>query len=308
MFPTKVVLATDGSDEAARAARMAVRLSNELDCELHVVHVGAAPGAYAAAESEILDVEFYETIRERAGADAGRKLEEQVEKIKEAGGELAGVYVRVGRPDAEIVLLAEELGAGLVVVGSRGLGGIKRALMGSVSGSVVRHAHCSVLVVRGPDEGVELPRRILLAFDGSGEARSAARAAVEIARAAGSELHVLYAMQPERYIPYAGPEVWEGWKANLERAERHARSWVEEQARRMGSEGAKVVEAHLTFGDADEQIVKLGEELGADLIVVGSRGRGGIKRALLGSVSDSVVRHAPGSVMVVRRQERIRER
>jgi nucleotide-binding universal stress UspA family protein len=58
----------------------------------------------------------------------------------------------MGKAAAEIVELAEELGAGLVVVGSRGLGGIRRALMGSVSDSVVRHAHCPVLVVRREEE------------------------------------------------------------------------------------------------------------------------------------------------------------
>jgi nucleotide-binding universal stress UspA family protein len=58
----------------------------------------------------------------------------------------------MGKAAAEIVDLAEELGAGLVVVGSRGLGGIRRALMGSVSDSVVRHAHCPVLVVRREEE------------------------------------------------------------------------------------------------------------------------------------------------------------
>ncbi|HSK84466.1 MAG TPA: universal stress protein, partial [Rubrobacter sp.] len=62
--------------------------------------------------------------------------------------QIAGTYARVGFPDAEIVGLAGKLGAGLIVLGSRGLGPLKRALMGSVSDSVVRHAHCPVLVVR----------------------------------------------------------------------------------------------------------------------------------------------------------------
>ena len=68
---------------------------------------------------------------------------------------VAGAHVAVGRPDAEIVRVAEEIGAGLVIVGSRGLGPIGRAVMGGVSDSVVRHAHCPVLVVRSPgrDEG-----------------------------------------------------------------------------------------------------------------------------------------------------------
>jgi len=71
-----------------------------------------------------------------------------VRQIKADGGTVTRAYLRLGRPDVEIVTLAEELGAGLIVVGSRGLGGIRRALMGSVSYSVVRHAYCPVLVVR----------------------------------------------------------------------------------------------------------------------------------------------------------------
>jgi len=82
-------------------------------------------------------------------------LEEQVERIEAEGGKVAQAHLRLGRPAegiitiAEgIVAVAEEIGAGSIVIGSRGLGGIRRALMGSVSDSVVRHAHCPVLVVR----------------------------------------------------------------------------------------------------------------------------------------------------------------
>jgi nucleotide-binding universal stress UspA family protein len=84
--------------------------------------------------------------------------------------------------------------------------------MGSVSSSVVRHAHCSVLVVRESDGGGggELPRKILLAVDGSEGGDAAARAAVEIADAADSELHVLYVLQLERYMPYPGPRLGSG--------------------------------------------------------------------------------------------------
>jgi nucleotide-binding universal stress UspA family protein len=72
-----------------------------------------------------------------------------VRKVEEAGGTVAGAHLRTEeRRDQAIVHLADELGAGLIVMGSRGLGGIRRALMGSVSDSVVRHAHCPVMVVR----------------------------------------------------------------------------------------------------------------------------------------------------------------
>ena len=68
--------------------------------------------------------------------------------MKSSGIEVAEAHLRRGRADEEVIVLAEELGADLIVMGSRGLGGVKRALMGSVSDSVVRHAHCPVLVVR----------------------------------------------------------------------------------------------------------------------------------------------------------------
>jgi len=71
-----------------------------------------------------------------------------VRQIEAVGGTVWQAHLRMGRPDAEIIALAEEIEAGLLVMGSRGLGGIRRALMGSISGSVVRHTHCPVLVVR----------------------------------------------------------------------------------------------------------------------------------------------------------------
>jgi nucleotide-binding universal stress UspA family protein len=64
------------------------------------------------------------------------------------GGTVKETHLKTGRPDAEIVKLAEEIEAGLIAIGSRGQGGVRRALMGSVSDSVVRHAHCPVLVAR----------------------------------------------------------------------------------------------------------------------------------------------------------------
>jgi nucleotide-binding universal stress UspA family protein len=227
-----------------------------------------------------------------------------VDHVRKAGGTVTESYLRVGDAAKEIVELAEELEVGLVVLGSRGLGGIRRALIGSVSTSVLRHAHCSVLIARGYDDPEEergyLPWKILVAMDGSEEASAAARVAAEIAKAAGSEVHLVYAMQEERYRPHLGPEMWEGWEEGFEQAKRSARSWVEDQAERMRGEGASVVESHLLLGRPDAAIVWLAQEISAGLIVLGSRGLGGMSRALIGSVSDSVVRHAHCPVLVVR--------
>jgi nucleotide-binding universal stress UspA family protein len=150
IFPAKILLATDGSEDAQLALSTAVDLANSTDSELHVVTV--APGipdpVYQIHEAS-LRYETYEEALQEVRAEAQKVLDEQMEKIREAGGTVAQAHLRMGeRRDRAIVQLADEIDAGLIVMGSRGLGGIRRALMGSVSDSVVRHAHCPVLVVR----------------------------------------------------------------------------------------------------------------------------------------------------------------
>jgi len=298
LFPTKILLATEGSEDAKLAAKTAIDLSTKLGSELHVIYV-APDHHYVHAYYDLRHKEEEEQFRR----EDRRALDEYVDHVREAGGTITEAHLRVGDAAKEIVELAEELNVGLVVVGSRGHGPIRRALLGSVSTRVVGHAHCSVLIVRsygGAQEPGNLPGKLLVAIDGSKEASAAARVATEIAKTTSSELHVVYALQEERYRPHLGPEMWEGWEAGFEQAKRHARSWVEEQAERMRGEGAKTAEAHLMLGRPDAATVLLADELGAGLVVVGSRGLGGIRRVLIGSVSDSVVRHAPCPVMVVR--------
>jgi nucleotide-binding universal stress UspA family protein len=182
-------------------------------------------------------------------------------------------------------------------MGSRGLGGIRRALMGSVSDAVVRHAHCPVLVVRdGERQRNVLPGTILLAVDGSEEASAAARTAVELADRTDSELHVVHIGE---VTPLYHPERL-GYLARYEALQEDARRLLEEQVDELKSAGGTVWRAHLRMGRPDEEIVVLGEEIGAGLIATGSRGLGGMRRALMGSASDSIVKHAYCPVLVVR--------
>jgi nucleotide-binding universal stress UspA family protein len=147
-FPTKILLATDASKDAVKAAQLASDIANVSGSELHVLHIGnmkdfhIAPGAEQTFSSRSGD---YGEIREKAE----KTLEDAVRQVEEAGGTVAQSQVRLGDPDDEILRFCEEQGDfGLIVMGSRGLGPIKRRLMGSVSESVVRHAHCPVLVAR----------------------------------------------------------------------------------------------------------------------------------------------------------------
>jgi nucleotide-binding universal stress UspA family protein len=154
IFPTKILLATDGSEEAALAAQTVADLANKTNSELHIIHVRPRitphyPGYYMGPG---VVEDAGERERKHLDLEAQRLLETQVEQVRAAGGSRAQTHLRMGRPDTEIVSVAEEIGAGLIVMGSRGLGGMKRALMGSVSDAVVRHAHCPIMVVRSEQE------------------------------------------------------------------------------------------------------------------------------------------------------------
>jgi nucleotide-binding universal stress UspA family protein len=145
IFPTKILLATDGSEDAELARTTAVDMATSTDSELHVVTVAPGYPSYDVRVPEIV-----EQLRKQAE----KILDEQVEKIERDGGKVAQKHLRIAERHRaqQIVRVAEEIGAGLIVMGSRGLGGVRRALMGSVSDSVVRHAHCPVLVVRHEKE------------------------------------------------------------------------------------------------------------------------------------------------------------
>jgi nucleotide-binding universal stress UspA family protein len=141
IFPTTILLATDGSREAELARTTAIDLSNSTNSELHMVTVAPGYPSYDVSNPYVVD-----RLREQA-EDI---LNVQAAKIEQEGGKVTEKHLRIAERyrAQQIVQVAEDIGAGLIVMGSRGLGGVRRALMGSVSDSVVRHAHCPVLVVR----------------------------------------------------------------------------------------------------------------------------------------------------------------
>ena len=149
IFPTTILVATDGSEEAALALTTAADLAKSTNSELHVAYVFPTavqrpfPNPVLARPAAEMEHEL-----EEAMGQAQSFLDRELEQVKAEGVTVADSHLVRGRPDREIVHLSEEVGAGLIVMGSRGLGGVRRALMGSVSDSVVRHAHCPVLIVR----------------------------------------------------------------------------------------------------------------------------------------------------------------
>src|SRR5215203_6810764 len=147
IFPTTILLATDGSKQAELAARTAVDIAATTNSELHMITVARLEyrSGYEIPESGDFLKRTYKAIERKAQ----ELLDEQVKKLEQTGGPIPQeVHLLRGYPDREIVHLADEIGAGLIVMGNRGKGGVRKALMGSVSNSVVRYAHCPVLIVR----------------------------------------------------------------------------------------------------------------------------------------------------------------
>jgi nucleotide-binding universal stress UspA family protein len=156
IFPTRILLATDGSEEAELAALSAADLAEKTDSELHVVHVGVVPFFLESYPGTLgYERRLYEQIEE----DSREQLRELSWRVKVVGGTVAGSHLRMGAVALEVVALAKELGVGLIVMGCRGHGGIRRAIEGSISNGIIRHAPCPVLVVRSHEERAEAPKR-----------------------------------------------------------------------------------------------------------------------------------------------------
>ena len=147
IFPTKILLATDGSEEARQATQAAAELSKNTGSEVHIAYVLPSPRELRG--HHLYSQEVMRSVLEQAEGEARSFLEEQAKQLGAFGGKVAETHLETGEPDKEIVRLSEELSIGTIVIGSRGLGAVRRSLMGGVSESVVRHAHCPVFVVRG---------------------------------------------------------------------------------------------------------------------------------------------------------------
>jgi nucleotide-binding universal stress UspA family protein len=143
-LPTKILLATDGSASSDRAAHRATEMAHAFGAEVHVVHVMPVSQPYHLVGTDAEGPTMYEEDLQWAQ----ELLDGQVSKIEEDGAHVTKAYLRTGEPDAEVVALAEDIGADMIIVGSRGMSRLRRPI-GSVSSSIVAHAHCPVLVIRG---------------------------------------------------------------------------------------------------------------------------------------------------------------
>jgi nucleotide-binding universal stress UspA family protein len=293
IFSNKILLATDVSKDAELAAKAAVDLSKRTGAELHVVHAWRPLPHYAYPS---LVSEGYQPPYEEG---ARKILEAQVGRIEEAGISVAEAHLVTGRPADAILDLGERIGAGLIVVGSRGLGPVKRLLVGSVSESIVHHAKCPVLVVRGGAKSWP-PVRVVIGEDLSEDAHSAAKLGITLAKLMEAEtllVHTYEGMPPHpETLPQADRELYE---AMVEKHLRQVEPALEERAAELEQTYDVRPQVRIVPGESAQVLAEIAEEGdGPSLLVVGSRGLGTSERIVIGSVSSKVLRAAGGPVLV----------
>jgi nucleotide-binding universal stress UspA family protein len=288
----KVLLCSDGSPCALQATRIAARIARTAGKELIVVAgmdlAAMTYPCWAIPEAQASIEPTYELAAEM-----------QDEAIRKTAEVLQGECVRfscraeIGHPAEVILRVAEEERVGLIVMGSRGASHWRQLLVGSTSKAVVRHAHCSVLILRGSSADV---RRIVLASDGSAGARKAAQLAFALASRLGAEVgavHVCDARHPGEGHGHRRATPSQGAMEQKVAA-------LEDELNAAAGAACVTCALEHTSGHPAEAIVRFGTAKNADLIVLGSGGLGGFQRLVLGSVGEAVLDHAHCSVLIAR--------
>lgn len=238
---------------------------------------------------------------EEAKQSARRSVEELSVPLRDAGWSVSPDVI-LDNPRHALPRAANEWRADLIVIGSHRRGAMGRLLLGSTAQAVLRHAECSVEIVRVVEEGGSgVGMRVLVPTDGSKHAEAALRSIAERPWPPRSEFKVLtspeYPVLVGEYPYYAPEQVTELTKQSLE----HAKSAVKSGAELLEKAGLRVTAEVMQPKDTPAQsILDAAEDWKADLIVMGSHGRRGFDRLVLGSVSETVALHAKCSVEVVR--------
>lgn len=298
----RVLVAIDGSEPAGMAVDLVANVAWPRGTEILVAQaVETGAGLFGGPWPALAMVQT-DRIEADIRAEAHRTVDEVRKRLARPGVSVEAVVLR-GRPATAIVAQARGLGADLVVVGSRGHGTIESMLLGSVSAEVVDHAPAPVLVTRSPR--IE---RVVLAWDGS----SCAARAVDLLRTwpifSGSLVRVVSVADaeipwwtgfPEAGSPEMMPMYVDAMNASREQHDELAR----EMTAQLQAAGF-TAEADRRDGDAATEILAAANASHADLIVMGTHGRTGLKRLVLGSVARNVLQHATCSVLIVREGSR----
>ncbi len=265
-----LLLATDGDEVSAGAVRVALHMADRCGAKLTVMHMARTLPDYAMFNPEGV----------RQAEDAGHAILKEVERQAGTACVNCAPVLRYGEePVHEIAAQAEESQADVVIMGRRGVHWLERLMLGEAAARVVGHVHCGVLVV--PKESAMWDKGILLAVDGSRFADAAAVAAANLAKRCGLPVTVLSVCANDDL------------KCEMVRA-------IADRVRDLLRQEGVAADSVVKEGNPAQAIVAAAAENDCDLIIVGSHGRTGLDRLLMGSVSQQVVIQAKCPVLVTK--------
>jgi nucleotide-binding universal stress UspA family protein len=284
----KILLAVDGSDNSYEAVHIMKYIARAE--QLALLHALDVPRpAYPEMIPEAAE-EMYKALEQSMKED-GERLLNRVESLLPLHAGPTTKYIRSGSPAGVILSMAEEQKADLIVMGARGLGPVKERLLGSVSHRILTLAPCATLIVNGP---VKAMKQILLPLEGSSDAEAAIRflqlqpfhEAVEL---------TLMTVLPWTEPPWPSSAAEASAAAATEMLEKQTED-IEAVAERLCAIGYKAHGVAL-LGTPATMILQQAATLRSDLILMGTRGRKGITRFVLGSTSHAVLHKTPCPVL-----------
>jgi len=269
----RFLVTSDGSEYSAGAVRVALRMAQKCGARIRVISVVAGGNAELYAMGEQLLARELDTARAH--------LNEAQQEAARMGVACETEVIQAGDIHKEIVSQAEKMNADLIIMGRRGRRGLARLMLGDVTAQVIGHAHCSVLVV---PRAAEMPgKHFVVASDGSRFGDAAAAAAGSLAKLCQTPITVVSTTLA----------------SHSDQRRDEARQAVNRVTSFLKQENVSV-EGRLLEGRPDELIVETASNTQADLIVMGSHGRTGIERILLGSTTERVLNQCNSAVLVVR--------
>lgn len=300
-----ILVAHDFSPFSDRALCYAVDLARQTGSALHLVHAQVFLDDPLGSARPDRSARHENRIRERLLRDVdGTSLPEKYPRIE--------MYVHAARDMAAapvILNYAAEHDIDLIVMGTRGRRGVQRALLGSVAEEVVRRADRPVLTVHTEGEDVQavMPpiERILVPVDFSDHAREALRHAHAVAALYDAGLDLLHVTEPHLHPAFYGDGLDATYDLAKERkAEEELHAFFEKVTPPVDPDGnplsRSAMEAHVAAGRPAAEIIRFAEERGNDLVVMSTHGLTGLKRFVMGSVAEKVVRHVSVPVFTVK--------
>jgi len=284
----KLLLATDGSQFSEGAIRESIRLAKQCSSKLSAISVIETNPEYETIAPQLL---------EKAEKATRRHLEAVKEQAVKEGVDCT-ISVLEGEDSYDLIATeAVKSKTSMIVMGRRGKTGLKRLTIGSTTARVIGHAPCNVLVVPRAAQ-VEF-KNIVVATDGSKYSAAAASEAIGIAKRNNSMLTII-SVVPAEFATPTDIEIAMSQREHIAEKEMH----VAEQNAKMVKEAAQkegvTVRAFVMSGKPADAIIETAKDKSADLIILGSHGRTGLEKLLMGSVAERVIILSPCAVLVVK--------